>query len=179
MTDGKVAQRVCRKCKESKDLTEANYPHNKNGKDGWDSMCKACWKLRSAERASRGVDHTDRAQRHAIKEAKNKRGWKPIAGEQLPMPEPEAETAVKSARPQVTRPDEQPIKGVSLKKLGRLAELAEDDVKYVEKTGGKLEDHVAWVRTQTGHRGTIKVRYFDVSDGSMDRRFFIELPVVD
>ena len=34
-------------------MTTEFYPHNKASKDGWDSMCKECWKLRSKERSKK------------------------------------------------------------------------------------------------------------------------------
>ena len=44
-------RKECRKCHEHKDLSTDFFPRNSASKDGFDSMCKACWKLRSAERS--------------------------------------------------------------------------------------------------------------------------------
>lgn len=51
----------CRKCKEKKELSTDFFPRNKASKDGFDSMCKACWKLRSQERSkNKGGDAASR-----------------------------------------------------------------------------------------------------------------------
>jgi hypothetical protein len=51
-----VKTKECGRCKESKELSTDYFPRNSRSKDGFDSYCKECWRLRSREKSKRGAD---------------------------------------------------------------------------------------------------------------------------
>lgn len=154
-----MTTKQCRKCKAVKEVTTDFYPHNKNSRDNFDSMCKECWKLRSRER-SRGSGG-EAVKKLAVRLADQGRGWKAVSGD---VSASEAFT-VRVTAAQKGHVRERPPSGVTTQYPARLADIPGDGVQYHLFEGTNLVSAVAEFRATSDYSGPLTVYVFVRSTG--------------
>lgn len=165
-----AASKRCRRCKETKALTTEFFPHNKHSKDAFDGMCKACWKLRSAERSKAGPS---RAGVRIVKErlASSKKAYKQVQRQ-------EGEAADDRPRGDPLRfhpkgPEPTP-RGVQVTALRRSADLPGGGVVFQMYAGETLEQHVRSFRERYGQDA--KVVAFTHDPPYFPRVYYLRVP---